>query len=267
MSQQDIKLKQKIRSGEPIACCGLMFYPIKMSDYEMFVECKDAIALRMSTLPVKYLVKDYLSAIYSMDADSLEQTGKKSGLFSRLICFFCLSLRIGVENIQSKIEIEEMKVGEERLVKNLIVIQSGQRIPISSVDFSFKIRPLLAQLNGITLPDESENVDLVRDAEELSAINQKIKLNCDYEDLISSVAYLSHVREKEINNWTVREFESRRRAIERDKRYMLYGSAEMSGMVSFKNGNPAPSWCYDALEDNNRSSGLEKLNQAFQHTK
>lgn len=47
----------------------------------------------------------------------------------------------------------------------------------------------------------------------------------------------------------MREFENRRKAIERDKKYTLFGQAEMSGMVSFKNGNPYPSWCYDSIDE------------------
>ena len=49
--------------------------------------------------------------------------------------------------------------------------------------------------------------------------------------------------------WNVRDFENRRRAIERELKYRLYAQAEMGGMVTFKHGNPYPSWCFDAADD------------------
>lgn len=81
------------------------------------------------------------------------------------------------------------------------------------------------------------------------------------DDMISSVAYLSHVRDVEILDWTVREFENRRRAIDRDKHYMLYASAELSGMVKFPDGNPAQSWLLDTIDTHKGTVPLSKIAQ------
>ena len=60
------------------------------------------------------------------------------------------------------------------------------------------------------------------------------------------MAYVSGLTEAELDDWTVLQFEHRLKAIERDKTFTLYRQAELSGMVKFPNGNPCPSWCYDA---------------------
>ena len=88
---------------------------------------------------------------------------------------------------------------------------------------------------------------------------EQSKLKFDLDNLISSVAYLSHTDERTVDEWTVLQFERRNKAIQRDKQFMLYGQAEMSGMVSFKNGNPYPSWCFDRTD--NLSPALLNLDE------
>ena len=80
---------------------------------------------------------------------------------------------------------------------------------------------------------------------------------------IASVAYQSGIRERDINEWTVREFENRRKAIQRDKRYQMYGTAELSGMVSFKKGNPAPCWEFDIKADECGTMPLSEIGKVF----
>lgn len=253
----------KIRRGDPITLDDLTFYPIKMSDYEQFLECKDIWTIRLGTLPVKYQAMDFISALYFLEIDTITQYGMKSGIFERAIRMLYLSLRIEVEKIAKEFMITEKEVNGEKVLDELIVKQDGKEKRIKTFILSTQIRSLVAEMNGLTLPDESENLTLVRDAEELQSQNQGLPLNINIVDLISSVAYQSHTSEREINDWTVREFECRRKAIDRDKRYMMYGQAELGGMVSFKNGNPAPSWCFDVVSDSFDNGGLEKLGQAF----
>ncbi len=130
------------------------------------------------------------------------------------------------------------------------------------MDISTKIRSLIARQNGIELPDENESVDLAKAQAEMNELkNGAVKLNPSIDTLISSVAYNSRVSEREISDWTILEFENRRKAIERDKRYMLYSQAEMGGMVSFKKGNPYPSWCYDTIDETAGTMSLSQLQE------
>jgi hypothetical protein len=260
-SYEMIGRKARVRSGLPVSQNGLMLYPIEMLHYEDFLSCKDAITLRISSLPAKYIVKDYFSAVYSFETDYIEKEGKSTGLFSRMIRFFELSLRIG----DNKLFYENLFDYENRngkiVITSINVTQNEKTVKITPFEFSSSIRPVLAEINGLELPDESENIDLVIANEQKAALHNKTKtLKANTDDLIASVAYLSRCRERDVLAWTVREFELRKSAIERDKRFSLYGQAEMSGMVSFKNGNPFPSWCYDVLDESLGTQSLSELN-------
>lgn len=264
MSQSNFNKKiermKAIRMGSPVSICGLTFYPITMSDYEIFKACSAAWTLRMSTLPVKYISRNFLDAIFCLDIDLINEGNEAMGLFSRVMRMLFLSLREPY-NIKDLRELLELTIDEKKgiCIEKIKVTQNGNEIEIKPNDFVTKIRPLIAEMNGLKLPNERENPDLVRDLElkkQFNAMQSGKRLNENIDDLIASVAYNSHIREKDILEWTVKEFEGRVNAIERDKNYTMYGQAQLSGMVSFKNGNPFKSWCYDVLDD---SLGTQSL--------
>lgn len=259
-----ISRKSAIRRALPITECGLTFYPITMAHYEIFTQCKDSLTIRLSSLPVKYLTKNYLSALFSLEIDSVTETGKSSGIFQKLIRLLYLSLRIEITHEKVSKSIYYTMNGDDINLEYIVVDQNGESVKITPRDFSSKILRIIAEQNGVELPDQSENIDLVKSNEQLKELKQQSqKLKVDVNDLIASVAYNSRVSEKEIDTWTIREFEARRNAIERDKKFMLYGQAEMGGMVSFKEGNPYPSWCFDTIDDSlggiSMSSFKEKI--------
>lgn len=253
----------KIRQGKPVDCLGLTFYPIQMCHYEIFLMCQKALAIRQSTLPVKYAVKDYLNAIFGLEISEPKGKGESAGAFFRAITLLGLSLRIddlnGKSFFQNNVLFRKTPNGELEIDK-LRITQNGKTADISALEFSTKIRSLIAKQNGIELPDENENADLIKSQAEMDELkSSNIKLNQSIDSLISSVAYNSKVSECEIYDWTIREFENRRKAIERDKKYTLYGQAEMSGMVSFKKGNPYPSWCYDSIDESVGTMSMAEL--------
>lgn len=259
MSFLQISRETAIRMGEPIELLGLTFYPVMMTDYDTFLQCKNALILRMGTLPVRFQRYDYLSAVFAFEMDRIKNTGSSSGLFDRMLRFFYLSLRIGYDR---KPALRHISINRKTgMIDSIEVNQNGKKAQITPIEFSQQVRPVLAEQNGLKLPDEAENIDLVRSAEEKKAFQNRnsVKLDTNIDDLISAVAYLSHIREKEIYGWTVREFERRRLAIERDKKFTLYGQAEISGMVSFKNGNPYPSWCFDVIDDSLGTMTMSEL--------
>ena len=242
--------KAQIRCGEPITESGLTFYPITMDYYDEFIHNKKSLILRQSSLPVRYLSMDYLSALFVMEIDAVRSKQPNLGLFLQAMTILHLSLRIGL-NIEELYKNISVKIEKDRITLEQIVVKQNDKIvKFTPLDFSTKFRKLIAEQNGLELPDETENMELVSDHEKLKEMNNKGKpLNVNLDDLIASVAYQSKVSEREIMSWTIREFENRKKAIDRDKRYMLCGQAEMGGMVSFKSGNPAPSWQYDVIDN------------------
>ncbi len=254
----------KIRNGEMMEACGLELYPIKMRHFEIFSSCKEALALRMSSLPVRMMTLDFLSAVFAMEIEALKVGAQNAGLFGRVMQLFYLALRVDIDRNTLAESIQCDANGKLTAIK---VWQNGKEHHISPYDFSCVIRPILAEQNGIELPNEQDNIDLVKSNDEKKALTSFAKLKVNTDDLIASVAYQSRMSEREINDMTVREFEYRRKAIERDKRYMLYASAELSGMVKFKDGNPYQSWCFDSYGDELGTMGVAELGKALQGAK
>lgn len=261
------EIKNKALRGEPVYSCGLVLYPITMADYEEYINCKSALSLRQSTFPVKYLKKDFLSAIFAMEMDAIESKKENSGMLFRIMNLLLLSLRIGDDKkeVMKKCLRYDPKTKE---LRSIVVPSDGEIIEITPLDFSTKIRPIIAELNGIELPKESQNLDLVESNEWLKSRNKNSsKLDVNVTDSIASVAYQSGIRIREIMDWTVLEYELRRKAIERDKKYSTYKTAELSGMVTFKDGNPFPSWEYDVFDDSLGTISLSELGSRLKGVK
>ena len=247
----NLKRKKLIREGKPIEALGLTFYPILMEHYDEFQTYKSVLSIRLGTLPIKYATMDYFSAIYAISNE------KDTDMTGSLFLLLCLSLRISAN--EKNIHI----YGDDKTITKFSVKQDEKTVEITPREFSTIIRPLIAEQNGIELPDESENIELVKDMEEMNALkNRNTKIVPDTDALISSVAYLSNVREREILTWTIREFENRYNAIQRDKMFTLYKQAEMSGMVEFKNGNPYETWCYDTKDEIYNSGSINTVLKA-----
>ena len=240
--------KARIRRGQPIEALGLQFYPITMTDYEEFLECKGVLALRMTSLAkqsFEYITMPFLSALWAVDYDTARATGKPVGMLQRIVLLLCLSLRLGHDEQDKLLHGVYCDRSNPRSLHHIEVTQDGKTVQINPVDFTTTVRPLIADQNGIELPDESFNPELVEEEQNI-AQEKAAKLHFNIDTLIASVANASGLREGDIDEWTVIEFERRRQAIDRALNYSIYAQAEMSGMVKFKKGNPYQSWCFDS---------------------
>lgn len=235
--------KLKLRRGDPIEACGLKFYPVKMLYYDEFLDCKPAWIVRTSTLAAKYFIMPYLSALWAIEYDLLQEQGKITGLFERLLRLLYLSLRLEYDR-ERALRMVEIDRTDPRKIHHITVVQDGNAVQITPPMFASYIRPLVAEMNGFELPDESHNPDLIRTEKEIAEENAgKFKYSTD--TLIASVAYLSGICENDLYDWTIAQFDRRVHAIERDKEYTFYRQAQYSGLVKFPKGTVAPSWCYD----------------------
>jgi hypothetical protein len=111
-----------------------------------------------------------------------------------------------------------------------------------------EIRKIIAAQNLYEIPDESWNPDLVR-ARRYLAANAQNNIKYDIDDLVYSVALNAHVKPSEIWDWSIRDFILTQGAIDRTLNYQIFTTAQNSGMVKFKNGNPYPSWKFDKEYD------------------
>lgn len=118
-------------------------------------------------------------------------------------------------------------------------------VTLRPMEFS-QVRSAMAELNGLDLPDEAENTELL-EARRKKAEISTAKLKGSPEALLDAVALLSGARMEDLKSWTVKEFERRRETVDRVLRFLVCGIGETCGS-KWENGNPHPSWCFDRAE-------------------
>lgn len=231
--------------NEPVECNGIRLYPITMAHYEEWQRCKGVLTLRMSTLPALYAVMPYLGALYAMDTDTFKENGKAVGFMGTISYILCLSMNIPVECAPKLLTLVR-DAKDERKLTSVIIKAADITVTIPVHKFN-AIRETIAKLNGEELPNEAENPDLIQAQNDINA-NKRPKLKYNSCDMIASVALQFGIRQSSVLEWTIREFESAKRAIVRDKGYETCGIAESNG-TTWKGGNPYPSWMLDREED------------------
>ena len=93
------------------------------------------------------------------------------------------------------------------------------------------------------MPDETLNDDLL-ETEKILAEQNSPHLKYSLLDLEASVGLAYHTRIMDVLEWPILEFETSRRAIDREKRFMICGIGQTNG-CKWDGGNPYPSWCFD----------------------
>ena len=249
----DNERREKIWTGKPIEHpCGLTFHPFTMRQYEEWALLKRSLVLRQSTMPEKYAVMPYLSAIYAMDYDCRFQIGIFRGTLELLARASLLS----AEKFQFR-----MKAGSPNQLIAITYEDETHNVTITPADYP-TIRKLLAEQNGEKIPDEAENPELVQAEMDIAALRTG-NIKYDFETMIDSMAYQLSKSKQDVLNMTVREFMRMRQAIDRDKLYMLLAAAEYGGMVKFNKGNPQPSWMFDLEKE---PTSLERMSDFASRT-
>ena len=228
--------------GEAIEKNGLRMWGIPMRQYEKWAKCKNVWLARQSTFPVFCIQLPFLDALYALDLEAISQTGQPIGWLYNIMYALGLSLRLGDHCVkEQKIHIV---VDEEtgKLTCLRVHLDGGKTVDITSGQFN-GIRKIVAWAQGDQLPDETMNDDLLATEEYLNSKDAP-PMNYSLIDLKASVALACGERIKDIDGWTILEFETMRRAIDRSKRHMICGIGSTNG-CHWEGGNPFPSWCYD----------------------
>lgn len=254
--------QEAVHYGKPIPWNGLTLFPILMRDYQKFLVAQTGLTTQQQTLPAKYVVMPYLEALYALDYDVRADGGPQGGLFSRILLFLTLSLRLEAEKREGGMEY--LPVGIQTQMDNprklvaLKVRQGEAEADITPKNFG-QLREILAAQNEVKLPDETLNAELVqaeRDLAEKSSLN----LVPDSEALIYSVSVKTGRPVEEILNWTVRQFVLTERAIDRTTGHLVAALTEAAG-AKYKSGNPWPSWKYDRDKQSGALVSLAELTQ------
>lgn len=228
-------------SGKPIFKNGLFLWAIPMSGYEEWAQYKSVWTTRQSKFPVSCISLPFLEALFEMDMDAIDRTGKPAGLIYNIMYVLGMALRFG-SNCVSNGTIY-LKADEEKRKFRAI----GVKAPTGEVEITAEtfngIRQTVLWMNGEEMPDESENDELLETEQYLNEQNAPT-LKYDLLDLEAAVGLAYGARLKDVMDWSVLEFETCRRAIQRDKKHLICGIGETNG-CKWEGGNPYPSWCFD----------------------
>lgn len=269
-------IMRSAKSGEPIRFKTLYLYPLTVKDYELLWSCESALTIRMATLPVTYAIMRYPEALFAIAIDGKDvvvngEVVARANDWLRFLMLLCASLRIPLEQMRNAIGFNVDKNDKRRLAFVTVkqFMETEENLEALDVSDLLELREIIAKLNGRKLPDESENAELSQADIDIRS-QSGIRLDINLDSLLASVARDQRIRIKDLLPWTIYEFELIRSAIERERRFTVYGIGENSGMVKFPKGNPFPSIFFDKPAESSAvisaSEFTSRINGAVQAT-
>lgn len=269
-------IMRSAKSGEPIRFKTLYLYPLTVKDYELLWSCESALTIRMATLPVTYAIMRYPEALFAIAIDGKDvvvngDVVARANDWLRFLMLICASLRIPLEQMRNAIGFNVDKNDKRRLASVTVkqFMETEENLEALDVSDLLELREIIAKLNGRKLPDESENAELAQADVDIRS-QSGIRLDINLDSLLASVARDQRIRIKDLLPWTIYEFELIRSAIERERRFTVYGIGENSGMVKFPKGNPFPSIFFDKPAESSAvisaSEFTSRINGAVQAT-
>ena len=237
------KYRLSVRKNIPIVYNGLTFNPLTVEQLALYQSAKPSFELLQSSLPPKLASLSWCECLDALDRQGREE-GKQTVFLT--VVLVVIATAIGLQKVNENGEetypLKEVRAKDGKLL-SFIIGQLDNPTIISMKDMD-EIRRIIAAQNMYEIPDESWNPDLVRARKYLTAKSQS-NIKYDVDDLVYSVAINAHVNPSEIWDWTIRDFILSQDAIDRTLNYQIFTTAEHSGFVKFKKGNPDPSWKFD----------------------
>ena len=235
--------KALARKNKPIVYNGLTFKPMTVEQIALYQSAKPSFELMQSSLPPQLATLSWCECL-----DALDKKGREEGKLTVFltVVLIAMAVAIGLPVSENSFPIHEVR-GEDGNLLSLLIGALDNPTIISMRDMD-EIRKIIAAQNLYEIPDESWNPDLVR-ARKYLAANSQNNIVYDIDALVHSVALHAHVNPSDIWEWTIRDFVLTQEAIDRSLNYQIFTTAEHSGFVKFKNGNPFPSWKFDKKYD------------------
>ena len=243
------RFKADVLAETPIKYMGLTMYPILMKDIFRFNKSAGVLLINpMDFNDPKVASMSYLELIINLCA--MQEEFKNNFIDLMKLVFH-------IEDTDLKVDIE--KNGSQNVYSLLIAQEKDKDTKeciwqkISSSKFT-KLKDLICFQNGLEVLDLGQNQDVIRTKR---ALAQKATLGDtpSVDDQLYSVSCVTGIDVKVImNTWTINRFNEMLKACDRIIHYKIYRSAEMSGMVTFKNGIPVKSW----LKSEDNSEGKMK---------
>lgn len=225
-----------LKWGEDAEVYGLVLHPLTMKDYGAYLNFGKALTVRLSGLGAKYAVRCYADALYMLMRDK----GDLRWMMFKMLW----GLAMGIPKDDVFKCILDLP-GENKL--NGVRVRYGEMLAALLPSQINEIREIIAVQNGLELPDESDNAEIM-DAEEDAKSGKANGLDLNVFDEIASVAAVSHLRLDDMKDMRILEYTLLRSAQNRRMNYILCSIAEGNG-AKFKGGNPCPTWLYNKTDE------------------
>lgn len=216
---------------KPVKYKRLEIYPVLMNDYLPFHLYVQSLLLDKNSTPnVKVISMTYLEFLYYLvnEAPNLP---------------YLYMLKELLKMVLHNNDDNDYYFGTDEKGKALLKIKGET---YTSTDFD-NIVDIIFKQNGIEHIDDSIQKE-VRDAMD-KAMDYKMQQNaykmCSLEEQMICVLISTSMKLEDIYNLTIRKFSKILERVDYKLHYQIYKSAEMSGMVSFKDGNPFKHWMAD----------------------
>lgn len=234
----------------PIEIYGLKIYPVLMRNvYELY---ESIAVLQINPMELNFgEFQEQLMQLSYLELVILFAKNDKN-FHNHLMTILKLAFRVSDASI---------RVAELNGKMQLIIIQDGKEIAISGSKFN-KIKDIICYQNSIEVLDLQQNQRILEANKRVDALNSA-NSNLTLEDQIYSVAAISQIDIKEIEKWSIHRFKKMTECHDNIINYKIFKSAEMSGFVTFKGGNPFQSWMTKSKDTTKELKTVSQLAKTF----
>lgn len=244
------KYASEILFEQPIKYLGITTYPVLMKDAFKFYKCAGVLLINpLDFNDPKVASMSYLELVINLAL--FQEEFQKN-----FVDILCMTMHIAEEDIKINSSQEDGMVNYTLLIKQNDVWKT-----INGGMFT-KIKNLICYQNGLEVLNLRENQDIIK-AKKALAQQANPTGAPSLQDQIYSVAAETQIDIKDMMNWSINRFNEILKACDRLIHYKIYRSAEMSGMVSFKNGSPIKSWLKNEESTEGKMKDIKEVSATF----
>lgn len=222
-----IKDKLSFLWNEYIEYKGVKLYPFLLEDYDIFEEVIDILLFDKNAISNVDIIKmSYLKFILFVVPHISEQHPDVAIKLDKLLGYV-------LKEQDFKFVMDE---------KEKIFINVGNKVILNEFDFD-KIKNIILKQNAMPVIDDKLHPDLRRELQENMAFLSKLQGNKDgtiEDQVVSYKCEMKYVSYEDIKKMTIYQFRKELLRLNLIKEYLIYKTAECSGMVKFN--SPIPHW-------------------------
>ena len=234
----------------PIEIYGLHIYPVIMRNVYEFYDSISTLQINPMELSNEAIGNTLSTLSYLEIAIFFCKVDK--GFQERFNTILKLAFRVSDESI--RVITKDGKV-------NLRIIQNGKEVEISSGRFN-RIKDIICYQNAVDIIDLRENQMILEANKRVDAMNSA-NSDMTLEDQIFAVAAISQRDIKDIERWSIYRFKKMTSSHDVIINYKIFKTAEMSGFVKFKNGNPFKSWMMKPKDGTKELKTISQIANTF----